>query len=83
MRADGSCRWGLLTFSVILGPAGAPATSVGTIRYAVVQAIDVTDRRALAETLQRREAELRHAQKVDGIGRLAAGVAGVRLTLPA
>ena len=35
----------------------------------------LTEQKALAETLQRREAELRHAQKVDGIGRLAAGIA--------
>lgn len=75
VRPDGSFRWGLLTFSGIFEDPVGPATPAGAIRFVVVQAVDITDRKALEETLQRREAELRHAQKIDGIGRLAAGVA--------
>jgi signal transduction histidine kinase len=59
-------------------PVG-PVAPAGALRFVVAQAVDITDRKALAETLERREAELRHAQKVDSIGRLArrlaAGVA--------
>ncbi|MGO9836665.1 MAG: ATP-binding protein [Polyangiaceae bacterium] len=75
MRPDGSFRWALLTFGAILDDPGGPAAPVGALHFAVVQGVDITDRKALAETLQRREAELRHVQKIDGIGRLAAGVA--------
>ena len=75
VRPDGSVRWGRLTFSGIFGEPVGPATPSGVLRFAIVQAIDITDRRQLEETLQRRNEELRHAQKIDGIGRLAAGVA--------
>ena len=75
MRRDGSWRWGLLTFSGIHGAPIAPATPVGPLRYVVANVVDIGERKALEETLRRREEELRHAQKVDGIGRLAAGVA--------
>jgi two-component system cell cycle sensor histidine kinase/response regulator CckA len=75
LRPDGSFRWALLTFSGIFEDPVGPAAPVGALRYVVAQAVDITDLRAMAETLERREAELRHAQKIDGIGRLAAGVA--------
>jgi two-component system cell cycle sensor histidine kinase/response regulator CckA len=75
VRADGSFRWGLLTFSVIHAESNDPATPVGPIQYAVLHVIDVTEQRATAEALARREQELLHAQRVDGIGRLAAGIA--------
>jgi two-component system cell cycle sensor histidine kinase/response regulator CckA len=75
VRPDRSLRWALLTFSGIFEDPVGPAAPVGALRFVVLQAVDITDRKALVETLQRREAELRHAQKIDGIGRLAAGVA--------
>ncbi len=75
LRADGSIRWGDLTFTVIHDASLDPATPVGPIRIAVLQVVDVTDRKLLEEAARRRDEELRHAQKIDGIGRLAAGVA--------
>jgi two-component system cell cycle sensor histidine kinase/response regulator CckA len=74
-RPDGTTRWGLLTFSGIHDEPLGPATPVRPLRYAVLQLIDITDQKALSEGLLRRESELRHAQKIDGIGRLAAGIA--------
>ncbi len=75
VRQDGATRWGLLTFSGIYDDPVDPAAAVGPLRFVIVHVIDITDRKAMAETLRRREGELRHAQKVDGIGRLAAGIA--------
>ena len=75
MRADGSYRWGHLTFAGIFDRASEPGQAVGPIRYVVIQIVDTTERRALVDTLHQREEELRHAQKIDGIGRLAAGIA--------
>jgi two-component system cell cycle sensor histidine kinase/response regulator CckA len=75
VRPDGTTRWGLLTFSGIHDDPVDPEVPVRALRYAVVQIIDITEQKLLAETLQRREGELRHAQKIDGIGRLAAGIA--------
>jgi signal transduction histidine kinase/CheY-like chemotaxis protein len=40
-----------------------------------IQVVDITEQKALADTLERREGEFRHAQKIDALGRLAAGVA--------
>jgi PAS domain S-box-containing protein len=74
-RPDGTTRWALATLSAILAAEADPATGVRQLRYVLVQMVDISESRALTEALQRREAELRHAQKVDGIGRLAAGIA--------
>jgi signal transduction histidine kinase/CheY-like chemotaxis protein len=74
VRPDGSCRWGLLTLAGIFEPP-AEGSSVEVLAFVVVQAIDITDQKAQQDALRAREEELRHAQKVDGIGRLAAGVA--------
>jgi PAS domain S-box-containing protein len=74
VRPDGSLRWGLLTFSAV-GQAEAGSSPGAAIRYVVIQVVDITDRKALAEALARRDGELRHALRVDGIGRLAAGIA--------
>ena len=75
IRPDGSIRWGLLTFSAIHESTSDPGASVRPIRFAISQVVDITEKKALSEALRRREGELRHAQKVDGIGRLAAGIA--------
>ncbi len=74
-RPDGSQRWGLLTFSGVFGAPVDPAVPNGPLRFVVVQVIDIDDQKRLQDTLHRRDEELSHAQKVDGIGRLAAGVA--------
>jgi PAS domain S-box-containing protein len=75
VHPDGSVRWGLLTLSGVFEPPADASAPVGALRLAVLQAIDITAHKVLARALTRREEELRHAQKVDGIGRLAAGVA--------
>jgi two-component system cell cycle sensor histidine kinase/response regulator CckA len=75
LRPDGTSRWGVLTFTGIHGEPATPSSSARPLRFAVIQVVETTERRALEETLQRRESELQHAQKVDGIGRLAAGIA--------
>ena len=75
VRSDGSIRWGLLTFSGIYDAPIDPAAPVGPLRFVIVHVIDITENKAMAETLRRREDELRHAQKIDGIGRLASGIA--------
>jgi PAS domain S-box-containing protein len=74
-RPDGTTRWALATLSGILGESADPTTGVRPLLFVVLQMVDVTEQKAAAEALQRREAELRHAQKIDGIGRLAAGIA--------
>ena len=74
-RPDGTTRWGLLTFSGIHDAPVDPTTPIKPLRFSLIQVVDITEHKAAAETLQRREAELRHAQKIDGIGRLAAGIA--------
>jgi PAS domain S-box-containing protein len=74
-RPDGSIRWAQATLTAIMGDAVDPTTQVRPLRYTVVQMMDLTAQRALEDALKRREGELRHAQKVDGIGRLAAGIA--------
>jgi PAS domain S-box-containing protein len=75
IRPDGSFRWGRLTFSAIFAEGDAGAGTVGPIRFVLMHIVDVTEQKALAEALAKREDELRHAQKLDGIGRLAAGIA--------
>lgn len=74
VRPDGTFRWGLLTFTAIHAQGNDPA-AVGPIQFVVMHVIDTTEQKATAETLARREEELRHAQRIDGIGRLAAGIA--------
>ena len=75
VRDDGTTRWAQVTLGGIHGEPLDPASAARPLLFAVVQMIDITEQRALAETLARREGELRHAQKIDGIGRLAAGIA--------
>jgi PAS domain S-box-containing protein len=73
-RPDGTMRWAQLTFSGI-NDEPVDGSASRPLRFAVVQLVDITDLKTSAETLKRREAELQHAQKIDGIGRLAAGIA--------
>jgi two-component system, cell cycle sensor histidine kinase and response regulator CckA len=77
LRPDGTMRWALATLAGIHGEPSDPAAAVAIrpLEFTVVQMLDITDQKASAETLRRREEDLRHAQKIDGIGRLAAGIA--------
>jgi two-component system, cell cycle sensor histidine kinase and response regulator CckA len=75
VRPDGTVRWGLMTFSGLFAPAEQGSVSAPALVGAVVHIVDTTEHKALQETLVLRDAELRHAQKVDALGRLAAGVA--------
>jgi two-component system cell cycle sensor histidine kinase/response regulator CckA len=77
MRRDGTMRWALVTLSGIHEEPsdGAAAAAMRPLTFTVVQMVDITEQKGQAETLRRREEDLRHAQKVDGIGRLAAGIA--------
>jgi len=75
MRPDGSYRWGQLTFSGIFDDPVEPEAKSGPLRFVVLQVVDVTEQRAMAEAFLHHEEELRHAQKIDGLGRLAAGIA--------
>ena len=67
-RHDGEYRWFLARAVPVLGPSGAIDEWVGTYT-------DTTDRRVFEERLRRKEEELRQAQRLDAIGRLAGGIA--------
>ncbi len=75
VRADGTTRWALVTLSGIHDEPTDAAAPVRPLRHTIVQMVDITEQKAQADTLRRREEDLRHAQKIDGIGRLAAGIA--------
>jgi two-component system, cell cycle sensor histidine kinase and response regulator CckA len=75
VRPDGSERWVVLTFSGIFGAPIDPAVTRESVWLVVLHAVDVTELHLAQEALRRREDELRHAQKLDGLGQLAAGIA--------
>jgi two-component system, cell cycle sensor histidine kinase and response regulator CckA len=67
-RSDGESVPAQLTVSSLLDPAHE------TIGFAVI-VHDLSERRRVEESLRRSEEQLQHAQKMDAVGRLAAGVA--------
>jgi PAS domain S-box-containing protein len=67
-RHDGEYRWFLARAVPVLGRSGAINEWVGTYT-------DTTDRRVFEDRLRRKEDELRQAQRLDAIGRLAGGIA--------
>lgn len=68
LRKDGSVLWADLTVSLLRDSAGAP-------KYYIAAMLDISERKKTAEALAHREEELRQAQKMEAIGRLAGGVA--------
>jgi PAS domain S-box-containing protein len=75
VRGEGTTRWARVTLGGVHDEPTAETGGTRPLRYTIVQMVDVTDQRATTDALKRREGELRHAQKIDGIGRLAAGIA--------
>lgn len=63
---------GLRHFEVRLSPV---LDEDGRLKAMIVASRDLTQRRAAEEALQRTEEQLRHAQKLDSLGKLAGGIA--------
>ncbi len=61
VRPDGELVWAELSVAAVRGP-------IGEFEYGVGVSLNVTDRRKLEE-------QLRHAQKMEAVGRIAGGVA--------
>ncbi len=68
VRADGTVLLGRLSVSALLDEHGRPAYYLGQLE-------DVTREREAERALREREAELARALRLDGLGRLAGGVA--------
>lgn len=75
LRPDGSMRWGHLFVSGAFDGNARPGLSLGALRFVVTHIFDITEQKTLQSEVARREAELRHAQRIEAIGRLAGGVA--------
>lgn len=68
IRKDGTVIWGRLTLTAVHNPAGKSPFAIGMVE-------DITDRKRAEEERERAESELRHAQRMEVVGRLAGGVA--------
>jgi two-component system, cell cycle sensor histidine kinase and response regulator CckA len=65
---DGTWRWIHARGVAFLGPDGTPTRMLGCH-------IDITERKLAENALRESEERLRHAQKMESVGRLAAGIA--------
>jgi two-component system cell cycle sensor histidine kinase/response regulator CckA len=68
VHKSGEVVWAALHVALIRDPAGAP-------QYFVTQVQDITAQKRAERALGESEAQLRHAQKMEAVGRLAGGVA--------
>jgi PAS domain S-box-containing protein len=68
VRKDGTVVWGYVTAAWLMDADGRPSIAVGLVQ-------DIDERRRAQESLRLSEAQLRQAQKMEAIGRLAGGVA--------
>lgn len=68
VRKDGGRFWGGITLVALRGPGGEAKEFACVLR-------DLTERREREEALRRSESQLRQAQKMEAIGRLAGGIA--------
>ena len=68
LRKDGSTVWVETTLSFLRDDAGAAIGVIGVSR-------DITERRRAEAEKEQVEAQLRQAQKIEGIGQLAGGIA--------
>ena len=68
LTPQGEVRWCQLITSPMFGPSGALLGFVGTVE-------DITARKSMESERNAIELQLRHAQKLEAIGQLAAGIA--------
>ncbi|HLH52032.1 MAG TPA: PAS domain S-box protein, partial [Verrucomicrobiae bacterium] len=68
LTPGGELRWGLMVTSPMFSPNGDLLGYVGTVE-------DITERKTIESERNAIEVQLRHAQKLEAIGQLAAGIA--------